>query len=132
MSYGFNPKPKILVDPDNLEKPYKLLNNISYESKRLKGMIDSININKGYSWDGATIPKIFWSIVGSKYNPEYLPATLIHDWLCEHKNYIPKRGVYISSMIFKDILTEYKVPWYNVIRMTIAVYLWQKTQEGWN
>ena len=40
---------------------------------------------KGTISDGASIPRAFWSIVGSPYTGPYLPAALIHDVGCDRK-----------------------------------------------
>ena len=38
-------------------------------------------INAGYQCDGASIPRIFWSIIGSPFDPEKVPAAFAHDAL---------------------------------------------------
>lgn len=37
-------------------------------------------ITCGFEWDGATIPRVFWSIVGSPYDPEVIIPSLEHDY----------------------------------------------------
>ncbi|MCQ2957371.1 MAG: DUF1353 domain-containing protein [Candidatus Gastranaerophilales bacterium] len=134
MNYNsFDVKPKIAVDLDNKVKPFKLLNNIVYISGDYCGKdIYRIVINKGYSWNGANIPRYFWRIIGSQFNPEFLPASMIHDWLCEHKDFIIQNGVKVSSDIFRDILILYGVSKFKANIMANAVRLFQYTQKGWN
>lgn len=130
---SFSVKPKISVDLDNKKKPFVLLNNIAYVSGRYTGLeIYRIEINKGYNWNGANIPRCFWRIIGSQFNPEFLPASMIHDWLCEHKNFIIQHGVKVSSDIFKDILILYGVSKLKAWLMASAVRGFQYTQRGWN
>ncbi len=131
--YGsFDVKPKIVVDYYNKEKPYKLLNNVAYLSNYKQGEIPyRIVINKGYSWNGANISKCFWRIIGSQFNPEFLPASMVHDWLCENKYFILKGGVRVSSDIFRDILVDTGVNRFKANVMATAVYLFQLTQGGW-
>ena len=38
-------------------------------------------IPKGYVWDGASIPRIVWGIIGAPSEPDFLAASLIHDWI---------------------------------------------------
>ena len=38
-------------------------------------------IEAGYKTDGASIPRIFWSLY-PPYKSEYFTACVIHDWLC--------------------------------------------------
>lgn len=35
----------------------------------------------GFEWDGATIPRAFWTLVGGPYHPQIMAASLLHDWL---------------------------------------------------
>lgn len=37
-------------------------------------------IPKGFRFDGASIPRAFWSIIGSPFHPDYIEAALVHDW----------------------------------------------------
>lgn len=36
---------------------------------------------KGYTTDGASVPRLFWSLY-PPYKPEWLTACVIHDYLC--------------------------------------------------
>ena len=128
---SFSQRPIINVKPETQKKPFVLLNNIEYVSERYNGQYYRICIGKNYNWDGATIPRFFWRIVGSQYNPDFLPASLVHDWLCEHKYFIEKHGVQVSSDIFRDILILYKVPVWKAKTMATAVRVFQYTQRGW-
>ena len=56
---------------------------------------------------------------------------MVHDWLCEHKDFIIKDGVKISSDIFKDILELYGVSKFKAWTMATAVRAFQATQKGW-
>ena len=38
-------------------------------------------IPKGYTTDGASVPRVFWSLY-PPYKPEWLTACVIHDYLC--------------------------------------------------
>ena len=61
------------------------------------------DIPKGYYWDGATIPRIFWRIVGSKTDPAFLIASMIHDVLCENHNYVDGDR-YFADKVFERLL----------------------------
>ena len=124
----FNVKPKIAVDVNNKKKPFKLINTVMY----ISAYDYCIHINKGYTWNGANIPRFLWRLIGSQYNPEYLEASMVHDWLCENKYFILEHGVKISSDIFRDILIENDVGKFKSNVMGTAVYLFQLTQRGWN
>ena len=128
---NFNKDPFITINPNNREKPFILMNDVEYLSNKYHGLNYRIFINKGYNWDGASIPRLFWRIVGSQYDPQIAPASMVHDWLCEHKDFIEKHGVQVSSDIFRDILILYKVPVWKAKTMATAVRMWQMTQKGW-
>ena len=129
---SFDKEPVIKVDPKDKKKPFVLMNDIEYISEKYHGQNYRVFINKGYNWDGASIPRFFWRIVGSQFDPQFAPASLIHDWLCENKGYIEKHGVQVSSDIFRDILILYNVPKWKAKTMATAVRMWQYTQKGWN
>lgn len=56
-------------------------------------------VPKGYETNGADIPRLFWSWV-PPFKPKYLPAVVVHDYLCELKEYNK------ADKYFKDILEE--------------------------
>jgi hypothetical protein len=45
--------------------------------------VDTLNIwlPVGYFYDGASIPRIFWEIIGSPFEPDFWAAALAHDWI---------------------------------------------------
>ena len=60
-------------------------------------------IPKGYCYDGATIPRFFWRIIGSNTDNKFLIAALIHDVLCENHHYIDNDR-YFSTQVFNALL----------------------------
>lgn len=72
---------------------------------------ETITVPSGTLTDGASVPKIFWSIfspIGS-----YFPAALIHDFLYS-KASIKHYGSYTRAMadrVFLDAMTDCGVPW---------------------
>ena len=48
----------------------------------------NFEIPKGYCYDGATIPKIFWRVIGANTDNRFLVPALIHDVLCENHAYV--------------------------------------------
>ena len=45
-----------------------------------------IIVPTGYKTNGANLPRIFWSIFPPN-SPEYLSAALVHDFLCEQREF---------------------------------------------
>ncbi len=63
----------------------------------------NFTIPKGYTWDGATIPRFFWRFIGSNTSPEFLIPSMIHDVLCENHAYIDNDR-YLSTIILERLL----------------------------
>lgn len=38
-------------------------------------------IPAGYTFDGASIPRFFWRVIGSPFDPRFWAAALAHDWI---------------------------------------------------
>lgn len=85
----------------------------------------TLNIPKGFKWDGATIPRGFWWIIGGKGSPEFLIASLFHDYICKNK-YLMKGNRYLSSLLFKEVLIACGVPTWKATIMFHAVDNFQK------
>jgi len=125
----FNCKPKILVDYENKEYPFLLENDVRYKSSLINGRLIRIYLNKGFPWNGADIPRVLWRLIGSRYDVEFLPASMIHDYCCKNKQ---RFTVKESSIMFRDILVKYgKVSKIKANIMMIGVWLYQNTQKGW-
>lgn len=60
-------------------------------------------IKKGYLWDGASVPRAFWRLIGSKTDPKFLIPSLIHDVLCENHHYV-KNDRYFADRVFERLL----------------------------
>ena len=63
---------------------------------------DNIIVPKGYKTNGADIPRFFWSIY-SPFKPEFLPAVVLHDYLCDQKQYV------LADAIFKKCLNDLNI-----------------------
>ncbi len=87
-------------------KKYPFINKkafdvVLYDYK--KGKEYSFKIPEEYKWDGATIPKLFWRLIGSKTDNRFLIASLIHDILCENHNYVDYDR-YFADKVFERLL----------------------------
>ncbi len=85
----------------------------------------SILANKGYIFDGATIP---FNI--GKGNMKLLIPALFHDISCERKkNVFYSRN--LSSLIFRELLLLCKVNIFKANIMYFAVDIYQRFCKGW-
>lgn len=112
-----------------LNKPFYLLKNllVSIEYKT-----DSYHfiIPKGYDWNGANVPFFAWLTIGQQKEPRFKLASMVHDYLCEHKNVI-NNDRYLSTLIF-ETLCEYFGRFNDIKRWAMFHFVdnFQKTQ-GW-
>ena len=112
----------------NKKKPFYLVLPVyvivSYANKKIYLKLDDAN----FTSDGCTLWKIFWLILGCPHSPEYLPASLIHDWILEHPetvNYNRK----LASRIFKTALLNEGVSPLKAQIMYLAVDIWQAVKN---
>jgi uncharacterized protein DUF1353 len=61
------------------DRRMRLLDNFAYNDPA--GSI--WGVPKGAVINGASIPRVFWTIVGSPYTGEYRDASVVHDYHCE-------------------------------------------------
>ena len=81
-------------------------------------------IPKGYCYDGASIPKIFWRIIGSNTDNRFLVPALIHDVLCENHGYVDyDKG--FSTAVFNALLEAGKVNKFQRFCMKHSVNFYQ-------
>lgn len=87
------------------EKPFLNKKNlfVTITDKRKKTKEYRFLIEKGYRWDGATINRLFWRIIGAKTAPEFQIASMIHDKLCTNKDFINYDRL-LSSKVFRGLL----------------------------
>ena len=112
----------------NKKKPFYLLYAVyvivSYANKKIYLKLDDAN----FTSDGCTLWKIFWLILGCPHSPEYLPASLIHDWILEHPETVNYNRE-LASRIFKIVLLNEGVTPLKAQIMYLAVDIWQAVKN---
>ena len=96
------------------EQTYILLEDII-----VKSLGYEIKLLKGFDFDAASIPKIFWSIIGSPFTGSYTTPAAIHDGL--YAGEILERKV--CDVIFLYLMKQYKVSYLRRFAMFWAVRL---------
>ena len=153
ISINFNEEPDIRdrgikdTDPEPIKQnkikfPFELYNTVTITVKTNKREFN-FDIYNGYVWNGADIPKTLWILIGSRYNPEFRIASMIHDYMLQFKKYmldiVLKNEISISeyrrltSLIFRE---KIKAQGTNVIKANImswAVDVFQHycNKKGW-
>ena len=80
---------------------------------------DIIKVPTGFRTDGASIPKVAWSWIGHPLG-EYAPASVIHDFCCEHATW-PRAK---TDRIFLEAMRDCGVSYLKRQTMYIFVRLW--------
>ena len=65
-------------------------------------------IEEGYLFDGASIPRFFWRLIGSNTDNSFLIPAMIHDKVCENHDWIDYNKP-LSTEIFNCLLEANKV-----------------------
>ncbi len=86
------------------KKPLILENEISVLlENKTNHLIYTFTINKFYDYDGASIHRAFWRLIGSKENIEFKVAALVHDVLCENHRFVDGDR-YFADKVFDSLL----------------------------
>ncbi len=88
----------------------------------------NFQIPKGYCYDGASIPRLFWRIIGSKTDNRFLIPALIHDILCENHSFIENDRKF-STEVFNALLEASEVNVFKRFLMKNSVDYFQRTQK---
>ena len=87
-------------------KKYPFINKreikVSLYDKR-KNLKYDFTIPKGYCYDGASIPKLFYRVIGANTDNDFLIAALVHDVLCENHSHINNDRSF-STNVFNSLL----------------------------
>ena len=78
-------------------------------------------IEENYPFDGASIPKLFWRVIGSNTDNTFLIPAMIHDKLCENHEWIDNDKNF-STEVFNCLLEANKV---NPLKRYLH-YLWRQ------
>lgn len=87
-------------------------------------------VPKGYCYDGASIPRLFWRVIGSNTDNRFLVPALIHDVLCEHHEYVDNDRKF-SSLVFNALLEASEVFPLKRFFMKNSVDVFQMFFCGW-
>ena len=81
-----------------------------------------LKIPKGTKWDGASIPRPFRKKFGNPTEPQFVKASLLHDWIYRHH----ELSKYEADTIFSyELLKEGHPPWrVQLMSLALALFGW--------
>lgn len=142
LEISFNPEPSIGIryilpsmsaDKKKSIKKYPFINKISlgvYLYDKEKSRKYNFIIPKGYCFDGASVPRFFWRIIGSNTDNKFLVAALIHDYMCEHHDCVGSDREF-STIVFNELLKVSGVGKVKRFFMKNSVDIFQKCFCNW-
>lgn len=111
----------------------RLREDVTFSVVDLCGVKLEIDVPKGFVCDGASIPKILWSIVGHPLSGGPLRAAITHDWLCCQARTKSERR--FADCCFDWVMEQSGVPKWRRRAMYLAVrvygaFVWPMLKGG--
>lgn len=110
------------IEPTKDKGWWRLLS--SHTVQLLEGQV---TVPEGYVTNGATIPRILWTITGHPLSTDFIEPALVHDYLCERaeqeRSY---QGRVWADATFLYLLVKNNVPAWKSILMYYTVRI-----NGW-
>ena len=146
-------QPKVQVQDDG---KYLLLEDYVHTRKTLPWSSSlkswEVTIPKGFTWDVASVPRIFWSVSGVRPGGRFLAGSLIHDAFYRNGGVLPggwcrgleddERRDYLVSwtrkeadLLFRWMMKESGIKWVQYHRAHWAVrafgfFAWKEKKKG--
>ena len=147
MELGYNFDNEIEYNCKDRKKPFRIIRGVVVSFKlgvngvsRLDGQAAPPSVKgvksrpfmipKGFTSDGCSIPKGLRFLLGCPHTPEYVPASIIHDYLLENPEIVRYDRKTASTIFFHALLKEGVCPLKAVI-MFLAVDIWQWVKNLW-
>ena len=97
---------------------------------KIKDRTYQFDIPKGFCFDGASINRLFWRIIGAPTDNSFLIGALVHDQLCLKKELVMNDREF-STEVFNVLLQESKVSKLKRKVMCSAINFYQKHFCDW-
>lgn len=116
------------------KKRYPFINRRALDVRltdKRKGLTYGFTIPKSYCFDGATVPRFFWRVIGPNTDNAFLVAAMIHDAICENHYYV-NRDRHFSTVVFNALLEASNVTPVKRFFMKHSVDLFQRFGCDWS
>lgn len=142
LSVEFTPEPSIGIryilpsmskEEKKSVKKYPFINKTSLLveiSDKKKNRFYSYIIPKSYCYDGASVPRFFWRIIGSNTDNKFLVAAMVHDYMCENHGCIGCDRK-LSTLVFDSLLSVSQVGSFKRFLMKNSVDIFQRGFGNW-
>ena len=130
-THMLEPLPSMTQAEKDLVELYPFINCTSLKVAlfdKSKQKMYKFTVPKQYRYDGATIPRLFWFVIGSKTNPKFRTPSMIHDYLCSNK-YVIDFDRKFSSKVFRALLEVAGVKKWRRNLMYLCVDIFQSFQD---
>lgn len=90
----------------------------------------NFTVPKGYCFDGASVPRFFWRVIGSNTDNKFLVPAMIHDYMCENHSCVDFDRKF-STKVFNSLLQVSGVGNFKRFWMKNSVDFFQKCFCNW-
>jgi hypothetical protein len=125
--------PSMNKDEKDSVRKYPFINKLNLEvllEDKIKSKKYLFTIPKMYCFDGASIPRFFWRIIGSNTDNKFLIPAMVHDYMCENHGCIDYDREF-STKVFDSLLKVSGVKNYKRFLMKKSVNIFQKYFCNW-
>lgn len=125
--------PSMTNDEKQSIKKYPFINKVALKiclNDKKKNVIYNFIIPKGYCFDGASVPRFFWRIIGANTDNKFLVASMIHDYMCENHDCINYDRAF-STAVFNELLKVSEVGNIKRFLMKNSVDIFQRCFCNW-
>lgn len=125
--------PSMSNEERKLIKKYPFINRIPLEVRledKNKSKEYCFTIPKKYCFDGASVPRFFWRIIGSNTDNKFLVPAMIHDFMCENHDCVDNDRAF-STEVFNALLSVSGVGSFKRFWMKNSVDIFQKCFCHW-
>lgn len=116
--------PRLAVEPYGRDK-MRTVDHVDVSISDAPGITHLVTIPAGYVFDGASVPRIAWSVIGHPFDPTFALAACVHDWYCDAavrlKDYQLR---VIGDSVFFALLARAGVAEWRRVAMYAAVRFW--------
>ena len=125
--------PSMTDDEKKSIKKYPFINKSALDVfiiDKIKTKSYKFTIPKKYCFDGASVPRFFWRVIGPNTDNKFLVPAMVHDYMCEN-HYCIGYDRALSTKVFNALLQVSEIGGFKRFWMKNSVDLFQKCFCNW-